>query len=128
MKAFRIIFILSSSICALAVLGKTTGQSVPYKPPLKMFSTTKDSVINRLPFLYQTKPKTKAPKWLKEFIVIYKQYSAVCYADSQYVKTHPLAIDSDGNVLGVLIISWEWVHREPTLPGFMIWLEKHYGK
>ena len=53
-------------------------------------------------------------------------YSAECYADSSYIETHPVAMDNDGNILGVYLVEWKYFHREPTLPGFMEFLEEKY--
>ncbi len=56
----------------------------------------------------------------------YREYSAECYADSQHIETHPVITNKEGAVLPVYIISWVWIHRTPTLPGFMQFLEEKY--
>lgn len=100
-------------------------------PPLKMITATKDCLIYHVPVLYQDIPsfKPERPKWLKRFTNDYREYSAECYADSNYVWCDSV------RVYGMSETSWqfpskiiwrEWIHREPTLPGFMQFLEEKY--
>ena len=63
---------------------------------------------------------------MSSLIYEYREYSAECYADSQHIKTHPVSLGPDGQVYAVYIIEWKWTHRDPTLPGFMEFLERKY--
>ena len=73
---------------------------------------------------------------------LFKEYSAECYNDSTLVisgggpEIHtPVIIDSLGRKVldlsgvyfqsSVYIITRKWVHKEPTLKGFMEWLQEN---
>lgn len=104
------------------------GQVKPLKfKPLKLITTTKDCVIYHVPVLYQDipSPKPPKPKWLKLFIGDYREYSAECYADSGISTSLSSFIFNDSTGL-IEFDTTKFDHRQPTLPGFMQFLEEKY--
>lgn len=60
----------------------------------------------------------------------YNDYSAECYADSNYVWCDSVKVSgmSETSWRFSSKVTWrEWKHREPTLPGFMEFLEEKYN-